>query len=352
MSAIPEHIPLSQRRERRLYLAVALNVAIVVGQIIAGLLAHSIGLIADAAHNLTDVAALALTAYALRIARRPADAKRSYGFHRSNVIAAQANAAAILVVTGLVGVEAVRRLANPEPVTGRIVLIVALAAGAANAAGMLILRETHAHEGHSHGATATSDLGMRSAVLHLASDAIASLGVAIAGAIILVTGGTYWLDPAISLLIGVAIVWQGWKLLRDTTSVLMESSPAGVDVDALMQTIGEVPGIEEVHDLHVWTLSSNVNAMSAHLVLTGNPTLEEAQHISVAAKASISAPFAIAHATFEVESETCRDDGSWCTMDTIAGSGSGSGTGSESQRSAHAHAHAGDIAGTADLHDR
>lgn len=317
MSVSGEHISLSHRRERRLYLACAVNIAIVVGQIIAGLLAHSIGLIADAAHNLTDVAALALTAYALRIARRPADAKRSYGFHRSNVIAAQANAAAILVVTGLVAVEALRRLANPEPVTGKIVLIVALLAGVANAAGMLILRESHDHTGESAGSAGTHDLGMRSALLHLASDAIASVGVAIAGAIILATGGNYWLDPAISLVIGIAIAWQGWKLLRDTTAVLMEGSPDSVDVGALSRTIGDVPGVEEIHDLHVWTLSSNVHAMSAHLVLTGKPTLEEAQHISVAAKASISGPFAIAHATFELESETCRDDGSWCTMDAI-----------------------------------
>jgi cobalt-zinc-cadmium efflux system protein len=311
VSTITEQATLSHRRERRLLLALGLNIGIVVGQVIAGVVAHSLGLIADAAHNVTDATALGLSAYAVRMSRRPANAQRSYGFHRSTVLAAQANAAGILVVTGFVAVEAVRRFADPGVVTGKVVLIVALGAAAANATAMLSLSERHLHD---HAPNRAADLGVRSAMIHLAGDTVASIGVAIAGAMILITHGTYWLDPAVSLAIGAAIAWQGWRLLRDTTAVLMEGSPAGLDVAALTSTIESLQGVDEVHDLHVWSLSSNVNALSAHLVLAGQPSLEQAQRISVNAKAAISAPFAIAHATFELESATCRDDGSWCTM--------------------------------------
>lgn len=155
---------------------------------------------------------------------------------------------------------------------------------------------------------------MRSAILHMAGDTAASLGVAGMGIVIAATGGWYWLDPAISIAIGLLIAVQAWKLLRQTLDVLLESTPDGLDTDALASAIAGVDGVEEVHDLHVWSLASDVRAMSAHLVLDGHPTLEQAQLVGYAAKTAISAPFSISHATFELECESCRDDGSWCTI--------------------------------------
>ena len=128
------------------------------------------------------------------------------------------------------------------------------------------------------------------------------------------TGGWFWLDPAISIAIGALIAVQAWSLLRQTVDVLLESTPHDLDVDGLARAIGAVDGVEEVHDLHVWSLASDVRALSAHLVLEGHPTLEQAQLVGYAAKTTISKPFAIAHATFELECESCRDDGSWCAF--------------------------------------
>jgi cobalt-zinc-cadmium efflux system protein len=314
----------SETRERKLGIAVWLNLALVIGQIVFGIIAHSLGLIADAGHNLTDVAAVLASLVAVRLARRAATHHRSFGYHRATVLAAQANAASILVVTAWVIYEAIRRLSNTSPVNGRIVIIVALVAAAVNLTAALVLRESHGGHGHHHGAhghherrhddEGGGDLNMRSAVLHMAGDAIASLGVALAGLVIVLTGGWYWLDPAVSIAIGLLIAWQAWKLLREAVDVLLESTPRGLDVDALKAALAAFPGIEEVHDLHVWSLASDVRAMSAHLVLDGHPTLEEAQAVGTKAKAAVSGPFSIAHATFELECESCRDDGSWCTI--------------------------------------
>jgi cobalt-zinc-cadmium efflux system protein len=306
----------SENRERKLGIAVWLNLALVVGQIVFGIVAHSLGLIADAGHNLTDVAAALASLVAVRLARRAATHHRSFGYHRATVLAAQANAASILVVTAWVIYEAIRRLSDTSPVNGRIVIVVALVAAAVNLIAALVLRESHDHHGHHDGGhhDVGSDLNMRSAVLHMAGDAVASLGVALAGLVIVATGSWYWLDPAVSIAIGLLIAWQAWKLLREAVDVLLESTPRGLDVDALKAAIATFPGVEEVHDLHVWSLASNVRAMSAHIVLDGHPTLEEAQAVGTKAKAAVSGPFSIAHATFELECESCRDDGSWCSI--------------------------------------
>ena len=158
---------------------------------------------------------------------------------------------------------------------------------------------------------------MRSALLHMISDGAVSVAVALSGLVILVTDGWYWLDPAASLLISAVIGVQGWRLLRSTADVLLESTPAGLDVASLSGAIAAVDGVESVHDLHVWTLSSDVRALSAHLVLEGHPTLEEAQLVGASVKATIGARFRISHATLELECEACGVPDDVCTIDTI-----------------------------------
>ena len=162
------------------------------------------------------------------------------------------------------------------------------------------------------------DLNMRSAMLHMAGDAVASLGVAAAGVVITLTEGWYWLDPAVSIALGLLIARSALRLLRKTLDVLLESTPDGLDTAALSATLSAVEGVEEVHDLHVWALASDVRAMSAHIVVSGHPSLEQAQAIGYAAKASVSEEFAITHATLELECESCRDDGSWCAFETTS----------------------------------
>lgn len=291
-------------RSRRLGWALGLNIILVVVQVVFGLAARSLGLLADAGHNLSDVAAVVVSLVAVQWARRAPTAERSYGYHRGTILAALANAATILAATGLILYEGVRRLADPPPVRGGVVVVVALVAFTINAAAALVLRESG------------SDLNMRSTLLHMAGDAVASLGVALAGLVILLTGGLLWLDPVVSMAIGVLIAVEAVRLVRQATEVLLESTPSDVDLEDLTSAMSGVDGVETVHDLHVWSLSSEVRALSAHVVLAGHPSLEQAQVVGERVKAAVGPPFAIAHATLELECDPCcASQDTRCGMD-------------------------------------
>ncbi len=209
-----------------------LNLVIVAAQAVVGLTANSLGLVADAGHSLTDVAAVAVSLYAVRLTRRPATARRSYGFHRSTVLAAQANAAALLAVTGLIAYFGVRGLMHPPDVEGGWVLTAAVVSALVNGAAAWMLgrglarpsHDGHGHRGHGRGQH-HHDLNMRSAALHMIGDAVTSAGVALTAVVILTTGGYQWLDPAVSLAIAVLIAVQAVRLVGETTDVLLESTP-------------------------------------------------------------------------------------------------------------------------------
>jgi cobalt-zinc-cadmium efflux system protein len=298
----------SARRSSRLTVVLAINLLLVAGQAIAGLAAHSLGLLADAGHNLTDVGALLVSLVAVRLALRRPTASRSYGYHRSTVLAAQANAAGLLLVTALISVEAIRRLAHPAAVKGGLVVAVALIAVLFNGLAALLLVERDGH-----------DLNMRAALLHMLADAGTSAGVAVAGLVILLTGGMAWLDAAVSLVVAAVIAVQALMLVREANAVLLESTPAGLELDRLVAAMKAVGGVEEVHDVHAWSLSSEVTALSAHVVLTGHPSLEEAQALGEQVKSAV-AGFGIAHITLELECETCvTGDAPPCSMDSSAG---------------------------------
>jgi cobalt-zinc-cadmium efflux system protein len=283
--------------------ALGLNAVLVVAQVVFGAVAHSLGLLSDAGHNLADVAAVLTSLIAVRWARRAPTAERSYGYHRGTILAALVNATSILAITVFLLWEGVARLRAPEPVEGGVVVIVALVAFVVNAASA---RLVHEHGGH--------DLNMRSALVHLVGDAVASLAVAAAGAVILVTGGWFWLDPAASMVVAVLIGVEAFRLVRSAAEILLESTPRDVDVDALGRTVSGVAGVESVHDLHVWSLSSDVRALSAHVVLSGHPSLEEAQVVGERVKAAIASPFAISHTTLELECEPCADGDADCVV--------------------------------------
>lgn len=283
--------------DRRLRIVLVANMAIVVLQAAFGFTARSLGLLADAAHNLVDVAGVVLALLAVRMARRPPDARRSFGYHRSPVLAAQANAALILMTTGILGYEAVRRIVNPHPVDAGVVIVVALAGAVVNALAAVSLA--------GHG----GDLNLRGAMLHLAADAAVSVGVVLAAVVMAVADGAYWLDPAVSLLISAVIGWQAVRLLRETADVLLESAPVALAGDVLTGAISALPGIDEVHDLHVWTLGHGLHALSAHVVLTDHPNLEEAQATVNTVRRHLTESFGITHITLEAECETCLEPG-------------------------------------------
>jgi cobalt-zinc-cadmium efflux system protein len=294
-------------RTRRLLIVLGLNLVLVLGQVVAGLVAHSLGLLADAGHNLTDAAGVVLSLWAVRLTLRPRTATRSFGLHRSTILAAFANAAVIAVVTVAIAVEAVRRLLHPSPVDGAIVVTVAAIALVLNGAAALAARD------------GTDDLNMRAMVLHAGGDAVASLAVLVAGAVIMADPGATWADPVASLVVAALIIVEALRLLRASVDVLLESTPAGVDLPSLTAAMAAVPGVAEVHDLHVWSLSGDVRALSAHVVLTGHPTLEEAQATGERVKAAVAGPHGIAHATVELECERCIDgDADPCLIDSLS----------------------------------
>jgi cobalt-zinc-cadmium efflux system protein len=293
-------------RTRRLTLSLLLNTGLVVVQVGFGLVAHSTGLLADAGHNLADVGALLLSLVAVRLALRPPSAERSFGNHRATLLAAQANASLIAVVTVLIVIDSVHRLGNPEPVRAGVVVIVAAVGLVVNGVAALVLRD------------GSTDLNMRSALLHMLGDALASLAVMVAGVVLLFAPSATWLDPVSALVVALIIVYQAGHVFRGSIAVLLESTPSDVDLAQLTAVMAGVPGVSEVHDLHVWSLSSEMRVLSAHMVLSGHPTLEEAQVVGEDVKRAIAVPFSISHSTLELECERCNDDDDPCRMEQVA----------------------------------
>jgi cobalt-zinc-cadmium efflux system protein len=292
-------------RTRRLAISLVLNLGLVVAQVAFGIVAHSTGLLADAGHNLTDVGALALSLAAVRLALRPASPARSFGNPRATILAALANAVLIAAVTVLIVASSVHRLLHPQHVEAGIVVLVAAVGLIVNGIAALLLTE----EGH--------DLNMRAAVLHMVGDALASAAVLVAGLVLLAVPSASWLDPVSSLVVAAVIVTQAAGVFRSSIAVLLESTPSDVDLDTLTESMAGVTGVAGVHDLHVWSLSSNVRLLSAHLVLTGHPTLEEANVVGDRVKHAIGGPFGIAHSTLELECEPCADvDVDPCAMES------------------------------------
>lgn len=272
----------------RLRLALGLTLAILVIELAGGLLSHSLALLSDAGHVLTDVFALGLAWFAVAQARRPADRRRSYGYHRVGVIAAFVNAITLIVIVLAIAVEAVRRLTAPAPVEGGLVIATALVAIAINTFVLLTLR------GESQ------NLNLRAALLHVTGDLAAAAGVVVAGVVIVLTGWTY-IDPLLSLAIAALIAYGAVGIVRETSNLLMEGTPRGVDVAALSREITGTKLVTGVHDLHVWALSSDEVALSCHIVID-DTSLGNAEHVVREIETRLCDQFSIGHTTIQVES--------------------------------------------------
>lgn len=281
--------------------AFVLTAAILVLETAAGFLSHSVALLADAGHILVDVIALGLAWFAIAQARRPADSRRTYGYHRVGILTAFANGATLILVVAGVAFEAIRRLAHPTPIEGRLVVVAALIAVAVNAYIAVRLRADHA--GGRDG-----DLNVRAARLHVLGDLAASIGVVGAGLLVLLTGWTY-ADPIVSLLITGLIGWSAYRILLDTMNVLLEGVPSGMDIDQVAGSIGAVEGVTSVHDLHVWCLSGDQVALSCHLVVADGMAAADSEHLVRDVEEAICTRYGIGHTTIQVEScHPCADD--------------------------------------------
>jgi cobalt-zinc-cadmium efflux system protein len=246
--------------DRAFAVGIVLNLGFVVVEAVYGVLAQSMALLADAGHNLSDVLALALAWGASTLARRGPTKRFTYGFRSSSILAALVNAALLLVVTGGIAWEAIQRFAEPAEVAGQTLIWVALAGIAVNgASAMLFARDRR------------RDINVRGAFLHLAADAAVSLGVVVAGIGIVFTGWL-WLDPLVGLIIAAAIVASTWGLLRDSTALALNAVPGHIDPASVRAYLASLPGVAEVHDLHIWGMSTTETALTAHLVMPGgNP---------------------------------------------------------------------------------
>jgi len=280
-------------QRRALSFALAANTVFLVVELVGGVVFHALILVADAVHLLSDVGALAVALLALRLLDRPASARHSYGLQRAEVLGAQVNSLILVGVSGWIAYEAIRRLGQPGDVSGGGLLGVAIVGLVVNATSVVVLARA---AGHS--------LNMRGAMLHMASDVAGSVAAIATGVAVIVWDAT-WVDPIASLVVVGLVLWSVWGLLRDTTHVLMEGTPRGTDPVVVETALAAEPGVDGVHHLHLWNLASDVPALSAHVVLVGQPTLHEAQGSADALKAMLEERYGIAHVTLELECHGC-----------------------------------------------
>jgi cobalt-zinc-cadmium efflux system protein len=268
--------------------ALALTCVILAVEFAGGLFSHSLALLSDAGHVLTDVFALGLAWFAVEQAKRPADKRRSYGYHRVSILAALVNAVTLIVIVIAIAYEAVRRIANPEPVQGAVVIVSALIAIAVNSYIAFGLRGD------------SKSLNLRAAMLHVVGDVAASVGVVVAGTVILLTGWLY-IDPLLSLAIAVLIAFGAWRIVRETVNLLLEGTPSDIDLGAVTSEIMDTGRVTGMHDLHVWALSSDEMALSCHVVV-GDLPLADAEHVVRDLEKRLCSRFDIGHTTIQVES--------------------------------------------------
>src|SRR5436190_12082100 len=248
------HLHGREANRRRMTVALAINVGLLLASLAGALVFHSVALFADAGHVLSDVGAIGLGLFAAAMAAKPAGGRRTFGSYRAEILSALANGLLLIAVAALVFVEAIARLSDPPDVEGAGVLAIGLVGLAGNAVATIALAGGE-----------REDLNLEGVLRHSAADALGSLGVVASGLVVLATGWTY-ADPIAGILIGVLIVVGSWRLVREPLDVLMESAPSGLDVQEVGSAMVQVPGVREVHDLHVWTVTAGFPALAAHVL--------------------------------------------------------------------------------------
>jgi cobalt-zinc-cadmium efflux system protein len=273
-------------------IGVVLNTGFVAAEVIFGYAANSLALVSDAVHNFSDVIALLLAWAAVWLARKRPTQQHTYGYRRASILAALVNAGLLLIAVGGIAVEAINRIREPADVAGWTVVLVATLGIVVNGAtALLFMRGRH------------GDLNIRGAYLHMAADAAVSFGVVVAACVIMLTGWL-WVDPAISLCIAAVVLASGWGLARDSVNLALDGVPKGIELAAVKDYLGQLQGVTEVHDLHIWAMSTNETALTAHLVRPGG--YEDSFLHGVCEE--LSHRFKIHHATLQIEagSDVCK----------------------------------------------
>lgn len=291
----------AKQTTRRLSLSLFLTLVFVVIEAGAGIFANSLALLTDAAHNLTDVIALSLTWLAIRITAQPANAQKTYGYHRAGILVALLNSTTLVIISLGIFYEAYRRFMSPPEVQSGILIGVGLIAVVINLVTALLV-----HRGSQ------SDLNLRSAFVHLMGDVLSTIGAVIAGVIIYFTNAN-WLDPLVSVLIGVLILYNAWGILRDAVDILLEATPRDVNIKNMVNDIIRVEGVLGIHDIHVWSLTQSLRTMSAH-ILTDDLHISAGADIQRQISEILQHRYNIAHATLQLECVDCFPDSLYCDL--------------------------------------
>ncbi len=291
------HVPVAGK----IGLGILLSAVILVAEIVGGIVSHSLALLADAGHVAADVIALTLSWYGVRQAQRPPTGRMTFGFHRVGVLVAIVNALSILAIAIFILYEAFRRFQSPTEVNSGLMSIIAVIGLAVNVFVALRLRS----ESHSN-------LNVRSAFWHAAGDALASVGV-IAGGIIIALTGLNIVDPIVSVLISVIIVLAAWDIFRDGLRVLLEAAPRHLNTGAVSRSISLLPGVQEVHDVHIWSITPEIHAMSAHILVKG-PDVRNLDAVRQNVETVLQKKYDITHTTLQMECRGCGDSGAECQL--------------------------------------
>jgi cobalt-zinc-cadmium efflux system protein len=302
MSHEHTHLPeLTRQITRRMAISLVITLVFVVVEVIAGLVANSLALLTDAAHNFTDVLALGLSWFALRLALRPSHSGKTYGYHRAGILVALFNSTTLVLIALGIFYEAYKRFISPPEIQANILIIVGILAVLVNLGTALLVRRG-----------SENDLNVRSTFLHLMGDVLSTVGAVLAGIVIRFTG-LNWLDPLVSVFIGVLILWNAWQIIRESVDILMEATPADIDMQALIADICAVKGVRGVHDLHVWSINQSLRTLSTHLLtdeqmVSGGTTIQSAVSVMLREK------YGISHATLQLECVDCIQPDLYCDI--------------------------------------
>lgn len=282
-------------RERKLLVILLFNTVLMAAEVAGGLVSHSLALLSDAGHMLTDSLAIFLSYLAIHWSKKPATGKRTFGYHRTEVLAAFINGITLLAVSGYIFYEALHRFFVPVTIRADIMLVIAVIGLIGNLAGVYLLHDEH-HD----------SMNVRGAFLHLLGDALSSVGVIIGGVVVAYTGWSM-VDSLVSILIGGIVLRGAVGLILESTNVLLESTPDDIDVNTLRAAVEKLPGVRGLHDIHVWTITSGRRALSGHLLVDDIIT-SESQKILAGVRSLLARDFNITHSTLETESEDCGEN--------------------------------------------
>ncbi|GKS58963.1 cobalt transporter [Nitrospira sp.] len=285
----------------RLYVALGFNALIIIAEFASGWWIDSMGLMSDAGHNLIDQGSLFLALYAHMLASRPATEARTFGYHRAGIVSALISSLALLLTSVAIAVWAIRRIMEPVPVPGGWVITVAVASFAANLSIALLLQRG-----------AEDDLNIRGAFWHMLGDAWVSLGVAASGVAIMLSGWAIF-DPLISLLVVGVILRGTWPILRESVEVLLESTPPGIKTGHVVEAIERIPGVKNVHDLHIWAVEPRLVMLTCHVMVEGDDT-QLTNELLNTIRGKVSAEFGIKHLTIQMETQCCNPTDLHCNL--------------------------------------